>query len=336
MWCRWACACPSESLRLYWPPAQALDRRHLQHAICARSRPETENGFSYRQTFSVGDLTSIQLTESGGAVSNGKKPSPNQGANSCAHVGEFGTRYSPFACRLALAPVQALHLTCKHDTRGRSRNHHFKRIAFDLSCERITDHQTFRALCGALHLDRLTQPPLEITALVFVSNQRQCFSIRFRRCLNRSHAAKQVRTRGVKEVVALQLSCEHIDLLQALGRTPRHRERDTTIQRYDRRRLQPLEKVVELQDLMPVRFFGARSMAMERRDGGLHREGSGRSPDRLSHKREGLVDLAPVPPSAILLLERYDLPAVVNPRVPPRIVQQHERQQRRRFRRSGR
>ena len=72
---------------------------------------------------------------------------------------------------------------------------------------------------------------------------------------------------------------------------------------------------------------------MQRRDRRLQRERAGPAAQRLLHQRQRLGDLPLVPAAAILLFENDDIAGVVEPRIAPRIVKQHQREQRGRFRR---
>ena len=52
-------------------------------------------------------------------------------------------------------------------------------------------------------------------------------------------------------------------------RTLRHRDRNGTIQRHDRRWLKQFQKPVELDDLRPVRIFGLAGLTVQGGDGSL-------------------------------------------------------------------
>ncbi len=117
------------------------------------------------------------------------------------------------------------------------------------------------------------------------------------------------------------------------ARAVHHRDRHRAVQRHDGRGLQALEKVVEADDLRPVRLLGARRLAMQGRDRRLQRERAGAAAKRLLDQRQRLGDLRVIPAAAILLLEHDEIAGRVETRLAPRIVQQHEREERRRFRR---
>ena len=72
---------------------------------------------------------------------------------------------------------------------------------------------------------------------------------------------------------------------------------------------------------------------MHGRDRGLQRERVRIAAERLGHERQCLGDLRSVPAAAILVLEEHEIARFVEPCVAARIVQQHECQEARHFRR---
>jgi hypothetical protein len=50
-----------------------------------------------------------------------------------------------------------------------------------------------------------------------------------------------------------------------------------------------------------------------------------------SPRRQRILDLRVIPAAAVLILEQNEIPGCIEPGLSPRIVKQHEREQRRRF-----
>ncbi len=65
---------------------------------------------------------------------------------------------------------------------------------------------------------------------------------------------------------------------------------------------------------------------MQRRDRCLHRERSRPAAQCLLDQRQRFRNLMPIPSTPILLFEDDQVAAVIRPRIPPRIMQQHERE----------
>ena len=83
------------------------------------------------------------------------------------------------------------------------------------------------------------------------------------------------------------------------------------VQRHDGRGLQALEKIVEPEDLRPVRIFGPRSLTMHGRDRRLQSEGTGPAAKRLLDQRQRLGDLPLIPEAAILLFQKHKIACLI-------------------------
>ena len=107
-----------------------------------------------------------------------------------------------------------------------------------------------------------------------------------------------------------------------------HRHGDGPIEGHHRVRGDRLERLVQHEDLGPVRVLGAPCLVMDCRDCRLELVGPGRSPgEGRRDQRRSLVDHRPVPAAAVLAVERHE--AAVGPGAsrPPRIREQHQREQ---------
>ena len=80
--------------------------------------------------------------------------------------------------------------------------------------------------------------------------------------------------------------------------------RHRPVQRHDGRGAQALEKIVEPEDLRPVRILGPRSLTMHGRDSRFESETTGPGAKRLLDQRQRLGDLPLVPKAAILLFQK--------------------------------
>ena len=72
----------------------------------------------------------------------------------------------------------------------------------------------------------------------------------------------------MEQVIAVEIAVrgERIDECERELWPVRHGDRRRAVQGHDGRRLDALEKVIEPDDLRPVRLFGARRLAMQDRD----------------------------------------------------------------------
>src|SRR5215813_13124566 len=82
-----------------------------------------------------------------------------------------------------------------------------------------------------------------------------------------------------------------------------HGDGNRSVQRYNRRRLDTFESVVETDDLGPIRVFGARSLAMNGGNCGLKRKRTCATTKRLLDERQRFRDLFLVPTTPVLILE---------------------------------
>ena len=77
------------------------------------------------------------------------------------------------------------------------------------------------------------------------------------------------------------------------------------------------EKIVEPDDLRPVRIFGPRRLTMQGRDRRLQRERTGPAAKRLLDERQRLGDLLLVPAAAILLFEKDEIAGLIETGIAP-------------------
>ena len=85
---------------------------------------------------------------------------------------------------------------------------------------------------------------------------------------------------------------------------------------------------VELCDLGPVRLLCAHRLGVDGGDRGLERvEAGAAAHEGRPSQRDAFPDRLAVPEAAILVLEQHDLPRVRKPRRPPRIVEEHQREE---------
>ena len=106
-----------------------------------------------------------------------------------------------------------------------------------------------------------------------------------------------------------------------------HRDRHGAVQRHDGRRLEALQKIVKPEDLRPVRIFESRRLTMQRCDRSLHGEWAGPHPKRFLYQRQRFGDLPLVPTAAILLFEENKIAGLIETRIAPGIVKEHESEQ---------
>ncbi len=106
----------------------------------------------------------------------------------------------------------------------------------------------------------------------------------------------------------------------------RLRDRNRAIERDDGRRLQPLQRRVKLIDSGPVGLREPLRLIVQPSDGGLHLiRARPAMPHRLFEKRQALCNHGLVPEPSILIFKQYDRALVVETRICPRVLQQHER-----------
>ena len=113
----------------------------------------------------------------------------------------------------------------------------------------------------------------------------------------------------------------------------RHGEGDRSVQLQHRARISREQSAVQMMDLGPVGFGGSCGLRIKRGDRGLQLVGAGAAlRHRLLNQPEPLSDARPIPAATILLLQRNQIAVDVDPRVPARVVEQHQRQQSAHFR----
>ena len=123
--------------------------------------------------------------------------------------------------------------------------------------------------------------------------------------------AQQVSARGGQQVIAGQprVCLERSQLLQAGVDVPRHRRRDRAVQPHHRAVEDDEQQCVEGGDLRPVGVLRCRGLAVKPGDRGLQQVRPGRTAAQAVIEQYGrLVDLRAVPGSAVLGLQRDQLP----------------------------
>ena len=135
----------------------------------------------------------------------------------------------------------------------------------------------------------------------------------------------------MEQVVAVEraVARERVDQVQPLRRAVRHRHRDRLVQRHHRAGLDAAELGVEQRDLAPVGRAGPRRLRVDRGDRRLERVRARRPPqrERAVDERQRLADHRAVPALAILLLEQHEVAVRADPRLAPRVVEEHQREQ---------
>ena len=131
------------------------------------------------------------------------------------------------------------------------------------------------------------------------------------------------------QVTVLVEPLDPVDELQPAFGPLGHRHRDRSVQLHDRRRSDRGQPAVERLDLRPVRLL----LEVQRRDRGLQlvRARPPTSHCAIEHPAT-LLDPSAVPQRAVLVLEEHERAVCVDPSLPPRVVQQHQREQPVRFR----
>src|SRR5437870_4876205 len=96
---------------------------------------------------------------------------------------------------------------------------------------------------------------------------------------------------------------ERVDQDERRLRAVGHGHRRGAVQGDDGGGLQPLEEVVQPDDLRPVRVFRPRGLTVQRCDGRLEPEGTGAAAQGLVDERQRFRDLIVIPATTVLLLE---------------------------------
>ena len=135
----------------------------------------------------------------------------------------------------------------------------------------------------------LTQAAFEKSTFALIGHQRERSLVALCCFQGGSDTTQQIGSRGVQEVIAVEIagSGERIDKRERRLGAVSHRNRHSSVQRHDRRGLEPLEKIVEPDDLRPVGIFGPRCPAMRGGDRRLHRERTGLSAKRFIDQWQG-------------------------------------------------
>src|SRR5579871_1077999 len=108
--------------------------------------------------------------------------------------------------------------------------------------------------------------------------------------------------------------------------TVNHCDCHTSIQGHDGTRLNNLKKVIEPENLMPIRVLGASRPAVHSHECCLERERSGSPLHGLLDKRQSLLDLDSVPETAMLRLQEDEVACRIAARIAARVVEEHQRQ----------
>lgn len=191
----------------------------------------------------------------------------------------------------------------------------------------FVDARTFKYLrCATFRLRHFAQTPFEISTLTFVGDEGEGARIAACGFSAKIEAAEKIGARRVEQMIILQLSAEGgcVELGESLARTVDHGDGDGAIERYDGRRLDAFELIVETQDPSPVRLLRAQNFAMLRGDGGLQGEWASAATQRFGYEREGLGDLLMIPKLTVLLFKNDDVAGVVEAGIAAGIVQEHE------------
>ncbi len=125
-------------------------------------------------------------------------------------------------------------------------------------------------------------------------------------------------------MVSVQIWGEGIDEFEGRARTLCHGNRHGAVERHDGRGLKAGEKIVEPEDLRPIRIFGTCGAAMESGYSSLHSKGAWRCLKRLLDQGQGFGNLGLMPAAAILLLENHEIAGRIETGVAPRILKEHE------------
>ncbi len=100
------------------------------------------------------------------------------------------------------------------------------------------------------------------------------------------------------------------------------------VQRHHRIRRDPLQDQIQRIHLPPIRLRRRRRIRMRRRDRRLQLiRPQLRRPQRAPRQPEPLLDQNPIPLRTVLLVQRHQITARRRPRHPPRVREQHQRQQ---------
>ena len=130
-----------------------------------------------------------------------------------------------------------------------------------------------------------------------------------------------------------ELVVEPVEERESRGRTLRHPDRHRAVQPHDRRLLHTLEHLVERRDLRPVRLLGLHGFRVQCGDGGLYRvRACAALGERAFGERDALGNLRTIPARTVLVFEEHQLASGIDARVTACVVQQHQREQRTRFR----
>src|SRR5258708_11544626 len=117
---------------------------------------------------------------------------------------------------------------------------------------------------------------------------------------------------AVEVEIAAELARKRLDHGESVSRTADLGDRNSVVDRDNRRGLHALQRAVEQIDLAPVRVLGPTRTGAQGSDRCLHLVGAGPAvPHRLVDQRQPLGDQPAVPERAILILEQYDAPLAI-------------------------
>ena len=130
----------------------------------------------------------------------------------------------------------------------------------------------------------------------------------------------------MQQVIAVEVagSGQRIDEGERRSRAVHHGDRRGAVEGDDGGRLKALQKSVEANDLGPVRILGLRRLTVQGGDRRLERERPGAAAQGLLDERQRLGDLVVIPAATVLRFENDEVAGLVEARVAPRVVQQHE------------
>src|SRR6266850_6943257 len=118
----------------------------------------------------------------------------------------------------------------------------------------------------------------------------------------------------MQQVIAVKIagSGELIDESDRRPWTIDHCDRHRAVQRHDWGGLQSFEKIVEPDDLRPVRVFSSRGPTMQGRDRRLHGKRTGLGAERFPDEWHRFGDLLLIPEAAILFFERDEIAGLIH------------------------
>src|SRR5262249_3297116 len=165
------------------------------------------------------------------------------------------------------------------------------------------------------------------SANLFIGRKRQCALIAFARLLVAAEPQKHVGTRDVERRVLFQSTGTPnvFKQRQAFEWANGEREGHGPIQLDDWRALVAQKLFVQDRDLPPIRLRRRRCFCMDGGNRALDLIGPGPTHQkRAFDEPNALLDLRSVPLVPLLILEKYEVSFLADPRLAPRVVEEHE------------